>query len=227
MKLETTKIGNKDCRIYTAEQPMALLIQPMGRHELKTIDREVELIAEGSGKMFVLAAFDIADWDMELTPWQDPSVSTIPEVGLRATNTLYYIDHTLLPWLCERFGDLPCILGGYSLSALFSLWAATQTDDFAGIGASSPSVWIKDWLGYAEQHPTRAADVYLSLGDKEELTKDRSIAQVGHNIRRYHQMLLGQLGDTHTTLVWNEGTHFYNGTQRTADGFTWCLNRLS
>lgn len=215
-------IGNRQCRVYACQHPVALLIQPMGRQELPSIDHEAELIT-ASDRPFVMAAFAIDDWDKELTPWPDPAISAVPEVGQHAGDTLYYIEHELLPWLHRRYGELPCVLGGYSLGGLFSLWAATQSTTFAAVVASSPSVWVRDWLTFAEGHPTHASCVFLSLGDREEHVMDKSIAQVGNNIRQYHQMLAAQLGDERTTLVWNRGNHFQHGAERTAAGFVWCL----
>lgn len=226
MEKQTTIIGARDCRIYAAEHPVALLVQPMGRHELGTIDSEAEAIA-ASGVPFVMAAFAIDDWDRELTPWADPAVSTDPEVGNHATDTLLYIENALLPWLRTRFGDnLPCIVGGYSLGGLFALWASSRSESFAGVAAASPSVWIKGWLSYAEHHPTHAANVYMSLGDREEFAPNPSIARVGDCIRVYHEMLLAQLGEAHTAMIWNIGNHFQNTMRRTSSAFVWCLQQL-
>ena len=220
------KLGNKDCRVYMAGQPEALLIQPMDEHELKSVDQEIAMIAEESGSRFAMAAFNIEDWEKELMPWPDRAVSSNAEVGHHATDTLSYIEQCLLPWSRHRWGELPCLLGGCSLSALFALWASTQVDSFVGIAASSPSVWIKDWINFARENPTKAQHIYLSLGDQEEHVKNKVFAQVGNNIRQYHDMLTTQIGDTHTTLVWNVGNHFRNSTERTANGFVWCLKRM-
>ena len=57
------------------------------------------------------------------------------------------------------YGKLPVILGGYSLGGLFALWSSMQTDRFAAIAAASPSLWIKDWLNYAEAHPVQTGKV--------------------------------------------------------------------
>ena len=59
---------------------------------------------------------------------------------------------SLFPALRERFGDLPAVIGGYSLGGLFSLWAAAQTDSFRAVAAASPSVWIRNWQAFSEQH---------------------------------------------------------------------------
>ena len=44
--------------------------------------------------------------------------------------------NSLLPALRERYGDLPAVIGGYSLGGLFSLWAAAQTDSFRAVAAA-------------------------------------------------------------------------------------------
>ncbi len=94
---------------------------------------------------------------------------------------------------------------------------------FTGVAASSPSVWIKDWLQYVQGYPTRAQQVYMSWGDKEELVKNKAIAQVSDNVREYHKMFVAQLREVHTALEWNAGNHFQDGVGRTARGFAWCL----
>ena len=55
---------------------------------------------------------------------------------------------------------------------LFSLWAAYQTDTFAGVAAASPSIWFPDFLQYMKEHDIRTESVYLSLGDREEKTRN-------------------------------------------------------
>lgn len=131
--------------LYVHDNPVALLIQPLERKEVATIGHEVALIAQHTPNPFVMAAFKIDDWHLQMSPWHDDAISRREEVGHHAEETLRFITHRLLPVLQQRFGDLPVVLGGYSLAALFSLWAATQTDVFTGIAAASPSVWIDGW----------------------------------------------------------------------------------
>ena len=226
LKKETTQIGNRFCRVYAMDSPSFLLIQSMGQQEVMGMDHEVKLIEQGSRKAFVRAACEISDWERELTPWPDPAVSKAPTVGLCARETLSYVEQHLLPWLYQHYGNLPCIIGGYSLWALFALWASSESDSFEGVAASSPSIWIRDWLEYSQAHPTRAKHVYMSLGDKEEFVKDKAISQVGNNVREYHKALISQLGKSGTVLEWNRGGHYQNGDVRTARGFAWNLNVL-
>ena len=143
------------CKLFIVGEPQVLLIQPSARHEEKNdgVRREVELIAQASGKGFAMVFFDCVEWARALMPWADDAVSRDAEVGRHAPDTLRFIEHTLLPWLRERFGALPCIIGGYSLGGLFALWAARNTDAFTAVAAASPSLWIKGWGEYAAAHP--------------------------------------------------------------------------
>ena len=143
------------CKLFVVGEPQVLLIQPSARHEEKNdgVQREVELIAQASGNGFAIVFFDCVEWARALMPWADDAVSRDAEVGRHAPDTLRFIEHALLPWLRERFGALPCIIGGYSLGGLFALWAARNTDAFAAVAAASPSLWIKGWGEYAATHP--------------------------------------------------------------------------
>lgn len=143
------------CKLFVVGEPQVLLIQPSARHEEKNngVQHEVELIAQASGNGFAIVFFDCVEWARALMPWADDAVSRDAEVGSHAPDTLRFIEHTLLPWLRERFGALPCIIGGYSLGGLFALWAARNTDAFAAVAAASPSLWIKGWGEYAATHP--------------------------------------------------------------------------
>ncbi len=212
--------------LYVHDNPVALLIQPLERKEVGTIGHEVSLIAQHTPHPFVMAAFKIDDWHLQMSPWHDDAISRREEVGHHAEETLRFITHRLLPVLQQRFGDLPVVLGGYSLAALFSLWAATQTDVFTGIAAASPSVWIDGWQTFASSHPILSKVAYLSIGRKEEHVRNLSMARVGANIRFEQQLLEQQLGPNNTTLQWNEGGHFDHMDARTAQAYAWTLNRL-
>ena len=68
----------------------------------------------------------------------------------------------------------------------------------------------------------KADCVYLSLGDKEEKTKNKIMATVGDRIREQYELLRS----INCTLEWNEGNHFKEPDIRTAKAFAWCIERL-
>ena len=219
-------IDGRECFISGSAQPQYILIQTLGNHERGIFDRTVELIADSCDVPFVMAAFQIFDWDLDLTPWHDDAINRKPEVGTKTGETLRYVTESLLPALEAGYGKLPVILGGYSLGGLFALWSSMQTDRFAAIAAASPSLWIRGWMDFAKGNPVKASKVYLSLGDKEEHVKNHAIKRVGDCVRAEYELLKAQLGNENCTLEWNQGGHFQDGDIRLASAFTWCIKNL-
>ena len=226
MNHKTSIINGRECFLSDAINPKYILIQTLGNHERGIFDRTTELIAESCGVPFVLAAFQVFDWNLDLTPWHDDAIDRKAEVGTKTGETLGYVTESLLPALEADYGKLPVILGGYSLGGLFALWSSMQTDRFSAVAAASPSLWIKDWLDYAKDWPVKAGKVYLSLGDQEEHVKNRLIARVGDSVRGEYELLQTQLGRENCTLVWNPGGHFQDGDKRLASAFSWCIKAL-
>ena len=144
--------------------------------------------------------------------------------GGNAADTLSFLTEQVIPTLKQQYPlpeNVKIILGGYSLAGLFALWASTQTDLFYGIAAASPSVWFPEWMKFEQQHPIQAQRVYLSLGDKEEHTKNAVMAAVGDHIRTLHSRLAERGADC--TLEWNSGGHFKDADLRTAKAFRWMM----
>lgn len=220
MKGTIVGISGRECYLYKDSNAEFLLVQPIDEHNLEVLDQEVEKIKELSDKPFSLVAFMIKDWNQELTPWSAPPVFGKIPFGNGATDTLEFIITQLLPVIQKETPHV--ILGGYSLAGLFALWAGYQSDKFEGIAAVSPSVWYPQWIEYASEHKPLAKSIYLSLGDKEEKTKNPVMAQVGNAIRRQYELLTDQIDNT--ILEWNPGNHFVDSEKRTAKGFAWVMN---
>lgn len=227
MKKDTVQISDRTCTIYKSEHPEYLLIQPIDEHDLEVLDNEVATVQSLTNKSFTLVAFEIKDWQSELTPWTSPAVFGKVPFGEGASATLSFIKDTLIPQLeqMELFdkNGMQCVFGGYSLAGFFALWSSYQTKLFGGIAAVSPSVWYPQWMEYAEKNRPLATSVYLSLGDKEEKTKNPTMAQVGNCIRKQQELLAAQ--GINTILEWNPGNHFQHSDERTAKGFAWLINQ--
>lgn len=223
MKSKVVNVSGKECYLYIRPETKYMLIQPVDDHDLGLLDREVDLIQTLSDKPFSLAAFKIHDWNSELTPWLAPPVFGKEPFGDKAGETLTFVTGRFLPMLKEMDLDVShCMLGGYSLAGLFALWASCQADSFEGVVAASPSVWYPQWIDFASVNKPQASSVYLSLGDKEEKTRNPVMAQVGNAIRR-QEMLLREHG-VNAILEWNVGNHFVDSEKRMAKGFAWLLN---
>ena len=253
MNMKKAEIGGRACYIYEYGEPEAILIQPVDDHDIAVLDSEAEHISGlAGGKGFILAAFKIDDWNRELSPWPAPAVFGDEDFGDGAAETLNYITETLLPEIRQRLEipethhdpethhnpeaqndpeaehksglhEIPVFIGGYSLAGLFSLWAAYQTERFSGVAAASPSVWFPGWIEYAGGNAILADKVYLSLGDKEERTRNPVMRMVGDNIRKQLEILSGDSGCSQSILEMNPGNHFKEPDLRTAKAFAWLL----
>ena len=223
MSAQTMLIRNRPCRIYGEAHAEYLLLQMTGEHELQSIDSEVAAIAQ-SAHHFLFAAIPVESWNDALSPWEAPAVWGKQGFGGNAADTLCFLTEQVIPTLEQRFPlpeNVKIILGGYSLAGLFALWASTQANLFCGIAAASPSVWFPGWMEFEQRHPMQAQHIYLSLGDKEEHTKNAVMAAVGDNIRTLHSRLIERGADC--TLEWNSGGHFKDADLRTAKAFRWAM----
>ena len=217
------KFGDRPCCIYGTDCAEYLLLQMTGEHELQSMDSEVAAIAQ-SAHHFLFAAIPVESWNDALSPWKSPAVWGKESFGGNAAGTLRFLTEQAIPTLKQQFAlpeNVRIILGGYSLAGLFALWASTQTALFSGVAAASPSVWFPGWMEFEQQHTIQAQRVYLSLGDKEEHTKNAVMAVVGDNIRTLHSQLIARGADC--TFEWNSGGHFKDADLRTAKAFRWTM----
>ena len=218
------KFGDRPCRIYGTDCAEYLLLQMTDEHELQHMDNEISAIAQGSAHSFLFAAVPVKSWNDELSPWKSPAVWGKECFGGNAADTICFLTEQAIPTLKQQFAlpeNVRIILGGYSLAGLFALWASTRTNLFYGVAAASPSVWFPGWMEFERQHPIQAQRVYLSLGDREEHTKNTVMATVGDNIRTLHSRLAER--GTDCTLEWNSGGHFKDADLRTARAFQWVM----
>ena len=194
-----------------------VLIQPVDEYDMAEIENEVAEIKKLTSVGFQLIAVEVEDWNSELSPWEAPAVFGNEGFGSGAADTLAEILK-----LCSDKSKTYYI-GGYSLAGLFALWAAFQTDVFSGVAAASPSVWFPNFVGYMKENKIKCDTVYLSLGDREEKTKNAVMSKVGDCIRESYEWLTEQGIDR--TLEWNKGGHFKEPALRTARAFAWVMRR--
>ena len=194
-----------------------VFIQPVDGHDLEGIGNEVSLIAANCVRSFHLIAVEVGDWNADLSPWKAPAVFGKEDFGGGAEETLKQI----LKLCADRTKTY--YIGGYSLAGLFALWAAYRTDLFSGVAAASPSVWFPGIADFMKENEIRTGAVYLSLGDREEKTRNPVTSTVGDRIREAYALLSGQ--GVKCVLEWNEGNHFKDFDVRTAKAFSWVIDQ--
>ena len=209
-----------EIREYGRQDAGTVLIQPVDEDDLEGMDREVARIREEAGEDFRLLTFRVQSWNHDLSPWQAPAVWGEEGFGDGAADTL----REILKVCTDR--SKTYYIGGYSLAGLFALWAVYQTDAFAGAAAASPSVWFPGFTDWMKERRPECGTVYLSLGDREERTRNPVMATVGDHIRAAYALLQEQGVDC--TLEWNSGNHFRDNDIRTAKAFAWLIrHRIS
>lgn len=157
-----------------------------------------------------MVVLSVADWNDDLTPWPAPGVFKEKRpFGGKA--------EMFLNELLKCMGDIEESLGltcperhliGISLSGLFAIWTLSKTAIFCGIGSISGSLWYDgfvEWLGKAEvRNPS--VKVFMCLGERERLSKDKRISQVETLTQNAADILRAQNIEVDFRLV--EGTHF-------------------
>ena len=196
-----------------------VLIQPVDEHDLSFVDNEIKEIRRlTNDKDFLLIAFKVNNWNKDLSPYKAKAVFGKEDFGDGASNTLKEI--------LSECHDLnkTYIIGGYSLAALFAIWASYNTNIFKGVAASSPSIWFPNFINYMENNVIKTNNVYLSLGDQEEKTKNPIMSKVGICIKEAYELLKDNI--INCFLEYNKGNHFIDADIRTAKAFAWIINQI-
>lgn len=152
------------------------------------------------------------DWNDDLTPWPAEGVfkKTKP-FGGQAASFLDKLTREIIPEAEERLGieSLERTLLGISLSGLFAVWSAFNTDGFTNIISISGSLWYNgfvDWM--KENTPSQSIRrVCMLLGEKEKFAKEKRMATVEECTHAAADILKEKTcADIVFELV--EGTHF-------------------
>lgn len=178
-----------------------------------------------SDQGFVLVTYEVDDWNKAFSPWKALAAFGSEPFAGGAQETLRWIEDILIPEVHMRLGmERKIFLAGYSLAGLFSLWAVYEKELFDGVVCCSGSLWYPDWDKYvSDKKIGKACSVYLSLGDKEERTKNRMMKQVGDRTRTQETLLEKDPQVLTSTLEWNKGGHFEDSGIRLAKGIKWIL----
>jgi predicted alpha/beta superfamily hydrolase len=198
--------------------------------ELKSLAAEVKKMSGGTElPPYVLAAFEPARWDCAFSPWPAPALH-LGEEGFTGGGgrTLELIRQVVLPEAEEKLG-LPALpanrtIIGYSLSGLFALWTMYESSLFSACACCSGSLWYDGWMDYMREHrPHIDSHIYLSLGRKEEKTRDSRRCVIGCNTREAAELLAAEPNVTCTELVWHDGGHGHEVLRRLAAAVLWVL----
>lgn len=184
---------------------------------------------------FILVAYESGNWNADYSPWKAQAVFGNEGFGGNADKTLEWLTDKCIPYIesedsvyMEDAKEVYRFTVGYSLAGLFSLWAYSRSRLFAGTVCCSGSLWYEGWLDYVEEYKAafctnRRGHIYLSLGNKEEKTKNQLMSAVGDNTRKMYALLSEEQENITAILEWNAGGHFSEPDIRIAKGIYWIL----
>lgn len=153
------------------------------------------------------------DWTSMMTPW------SCPGRGMEATGGG---EEFAAEFSSELIGPVERELGrkaerrgiaGYSLGGLEALYMAARMGIFDYAGSVSGSLWYEGAAEYFNKNPldSRVKRVYMSLGSKEDRTKDA----VRRTVRRNTDALAEIIGSDRELLYEiNSGGHFTGIAER-------------
>ena len=170
----------------------------------------LERLAEKYGVSIVV--INDVNWNDDLTPGPAEGVfKKAKPFGGRATEFLDKLTRDIIPETEEHLGIVnpERTLLGVSLSGLFAVWSAFNTDAFTNIISISGSLWcdgFADWMKENAPSPS-IKKVCMLLGEKEKHAKEKRMATIEECTHTAANILKEKShADVRFELV--EGTHF-------------------
>ena len=152
------------------------------------------------------------NWNDDLTPWPAEGVfKKAKPFGGQAAAFLGRLTREIIPEAEKHLSiEKPerTILG-VSLSGLFAVWSAFNTDAFINIISISGSLWYDsfvDWMKHNTPSP-EIRKVCMLLGEKEKFAKEKRMATVEERTRVIADILKEKAQAT-VSFELVEGTHF-------------------
>lgn len=207
------EINGHTLHIYNESHSHRIILWIMGQHEKSYLDYISQNIN------CLLVAIEIKNWNDDLSPWYAPAVFKDDFKG-NGYYTYQTIINMIIPYLQDHYHYHEIYIAGYSLAGLFSLYVFHLCHVFSGVASCSGSLWYKDFDKFVEQNPQSNKKIYLSLGDKENKTKNQVMATVKDKTEKLYQIYKN---DNICFYQLNNGNHFHNVAQRLLDGMLWLL----
>ena len=171
-----------------------------------------------------LISLEGTDWNRDFSPWPAQAVFRGGDFSGGASAFLQCLCGEVIPAAETLIGKVRRrMLVGYSLSGLFAVWAAMQTNVFMDAASVSGSLWFDGFTDYAAAHAAacRAQRVYFSVGDRERFTRNPRMQRVEEAMRQTCALL--QAAGVTCTCELNPGNHFVHVPERIARGINWLL----
>ena len=159
-----------------------------------------------------IVVIDDVDWNDALTPW--PAEGVFKKEKPFGGQAALFLDKLIRKIISEAEENLSIekaerTILGISLSGLFSVWSAFNTDAFTNIISISGSLWYDGFVEWMEENAPSPGirRVCMLLGEKEKNAKEKRMATVGDRTATAAD-ILKEKTDASITFELVEGTHF-------------------
>ena len=237
--LNEIQIAEMSCRMFLPKSydvgaeryPVIYINGEIAEEVLEELEK-AEIAAD-----FILLSIKPESWNDDFTPWSAPAFrkGEAPPQG-RAKEYLLRLSEEIKPYMDKNYRTMPdpqhTILLGYSLGGLAALYSLYVTDRFGWVGSLSGSLWYDGFCEFMEKEKPLRRDVkvYLSLGNKERLSRNPRMGKVAECTGRAKEILTDQLAGAggagcdlagSVRFEWNEGGHFHETSKRFAKAIAW------
>lgn len=227
--IEIKEIGGFRCHIDIENPAAPYIYWGMQLHSPEDVEKMKKYLDTAvENRAYNLIAFEARDWNADFSPWEAPAVFGEEGFSGKAPETLKWLKKVCIPQVegTEKPEGRNRFIAGYSLSGLFALWTFLESGLFCGAASCSGSLWYPGFQSYIKdaKMPENSI-VYLSLGTKEEKTKNRVMASVGDMTREIAEFLEEKSEIRDFVLEWNPGGHFNEPLERMGKGIAWMLKK--
>ena len=159
-----------------------------------------------------IVVIEEVNWNDDLTPWPAEGVfKKAKPFGGQAAAFLNKLTNEIIPETERSMGieNAERTLLGVSLSGLFGVWSAFNTDIFSNIISISGSLWYDGFVAWMkEQMPSPQLEkVCLLLGEKEKNAREKRMATVEERTQAAAN-ILKEKNQSSVIFELVEGTHF-------------------
>lgn len=223
-------IEGKQVHIASCGEARVIVYMAIFHQAAERLEHLTTYIEQGDPQAkMMLVVYEVEDWNRDLSPWQAPSPMGDAGFAGEGSVTAAWLHEQLMPYIREHYDTaaMQQVIAGYSLSGLFALWQFYESRAFDGVACCSGSLWFEGWTDYVSgKKEPEGTCVYLSLGGKEEKTKNPVVAKIGE-LTRWQSKLVEK--DPHvkaSKYELNSGGHFADAEKRLSKGMLWLYDKL-
>lgn len=205
-----------------------------GGDNINEIIKAIEPYFDSKCRRFILLNVEPKSWNDDYTPWPAQALTSKsrPFCGF-AGKYIHLLENNIKPFIDDHYRTQKepenTALIGYSLGGLAALYALYKSKSFGMIGSMSGSLWYDGWINFMDSNiPENIyTRVYLSLGKKEEKSRNMRMAKVGDCMLNAYDVLKRKLAsDENVKLEWNDGGHFTDIPHRFVKSILWLMKSV-